>query len=69
MKWNKIVMIACGVLFVCSIAQTVQHIGFCRGWEGQFFASDIDATTITCNTLVCALYWLREVFDYATKDF
>lgn len=69
MKWSKIGMISCGFLFACNITQVVQHIGFCRGWEGQFFASDINAVTITCNTLVCALYWLREVFNYAKKDF
>lgn len=69
MKWSKVGMISCGFLFVCGMVQAVQHIGFCRGWEGQFFASDINAATITCNTLVCALYWLREAFGYAKKDF
>lgn len=67
MKWNKIGMVACSVLAILSMTQFIQHIGFCHGWEGQFFASDIDAVTITCNSLICTLYWLREASDYAKK--
>lgn len=68
MKWSKIGMVACSILVILSVVQVIQHIGFCYGWEGQFFASDIDAATITCNSLICTLYWLREVFNYAEKS-
>lgn len=69
MKWSKVGMVCCGILFVCGMVEAVQHIGFCRNWEGQFFSSGLDNGSIICNTLICALYWLREAFDYAQKDF
>ena len=69
MKWSKVGMVATSLLFIGGIAEAVQHIGFARGWEGQFFSSGLSDSTIICNTLICALYWLREAFDYAKKDF
>lgn len=68
MKWNKVGMVCCGILFICVMAEAIQHIGFYYGWEGRFFSSGLDNASIIYNTLICALYWLREALNYAQKD-